>query len=142
MVVIARDEDEPYVAGDEGIRQPARRTGPRDWRRGSQDRSRFSASLPTPRRCSQPRRRRYSRSHIACPRVACGSARRLRRRGAWPAWRAALRLPPFTPRLEPALCSKGEVTKTLSVLRASPTTAKAKAKFILATNGADFEAED
>lgn len=41
-----------------------------------------------------------------------------------------------------AMCSKGEVTKTLAVLRASPATAKAKAKFTLATDGADFEAED
>ena len=36
----------------------------------------------------------------------------------------------------------GEVTKTLAALKASPATAKAKAKFILATDGADFEAED
>ncbi len=36
----------------------------------------------------------------------------------------------------------GEVTKTLSALRTSPATAKAKARFILATDGADFEAED
>jgi hypothetical protein len=41
-----------------------------------------------------------------------------------------------------ATCLKGEVTKTLAVLRASPATAKAKAKFILATDGVDFEAED
>ena len=39
-----------------------------------------------------------------------------------------------------ATCSKGGVTKALAVL--SPTTAKAKAKFILTTDGADFEAED
>ena len=41
-----------------------------------------------------------------------------------------------------AVCSAGEVTKTLGALRASPATAKAKAHFILATDGADFEAED
>ena len=32
----------------------------------------------------------------------------------------------------------GEVTKTLTALRESPATAKAKAKFILATDGEDF----
>jgi hypothetical protein len=36
----------------------------------------------------------------------------------------------------------GEVTKTLAALKASPATAKAKARFILATDGVDFEAED
>ena len=41
-----------------------------------------------------------------------------------------------------AVCPTGEVTKTLTALKASPATAKAKAKFILATDGADFEAED
>jgi hypothetical protein len=41
-----------------------------------------------------------------------------------------------------AVCAQGEVTKTLSALKASPGTAKAKARFILATDGADFEAED
>jgi hypothetical protein len=41
-----------------------------------------------------------------------------------------------------ATCSTGEVTKTLTALRDSPATGKAKAKFILATDGADFEAED
>ena len=35
----------------------------------------------------------------------------------------------------------GEVTKTLTALKASPATARAKARFILATDGADFEAE-
>jgi hypothetical protein len=35
-----------------------------------------------------------------------------------------------------------KVTKTLAALKASPATAKAKARFILATDGADFEAED
>jgi hypothetical protein len=41
-----------------------------------------------------------------------------------------------------ATCDTGQVTKTLSALKDSPATAKAKAKFILATDGADFEAED
>jgi len=41
-----------------------------------------------------------------------------------------------------AVSPPGEVTKTLAALRASPATAKAKARFILATDGADFEAED
>lgn len=39
-------------------------------------------------------------------------------------------------------CETGQVTQTLKALKASPATAKAKAKFILATDGADFEAED
>jgi hypothetical protein len=41
-----------------------------------------------------------------------------------------------------ATCDTGEVTKTLTALKESPATAKAKAKFILATDGVDFEAED
>ena len=41
-----------------------------------------------------------------------------------------------------AICSTGQVTKTLTALKESPATAKAKAKFILATDGVDFEAED
>lgn len=41
-----------------------------------------------------------------------------------------------------AICAPGAVTKTLAALKASPATAKAKARFILATDGADFEAED
>ena len=41
-----------------------------------------------------------------------------------------------------AVCPTGEVTKTLTALKESPATGKAKAKFILATDGADFEAED
>ena len=41
-----------------------------------------------------------------------------------------------------ATCETGQVTKTLTVLKESPATAKAKAKFILATDGMDFEAED
>ncbi|MCD7097155.1 DNA methyltransferase [Stenotrophomonas sp. MMGLT7] len=39
-------------------------------------------------------------------------------------------------------CDAGRVTQTLAALKASPATTKAKAKFILATDGADFEAED
>src|SRR5450755_3809364 len=41
-----------------------------------------------------------------------------------------------------AVCKAGEVTKTLTALKASPATARAKAKFILATDGETFEAED
>jgi hypothetical protein len=41
-----------------------------------------------------------------------------------------------------ATASPGAVTQTLAALRASPATAKAKAKFILATDGDTFEAED
>jgi hypothetical protein len=41
-----------------------------------------------------------------------------------------------------ATCGNGQVTKTLVALKASPATAKAKAKFILATDGFDFEAEE
>ncbi|KUO66907.1 MAG: lactate dehydrogenase [Alphaproteobacteria bacterium BRH_c36] len=41
-----------------------------------------------------------------------------------------------------AVCPEGEVTKTLAALKASPSTTKAKAKFVLATDGADLEAED
>jgi hypothetical protein len=39
-------------------------------------------------------------------------------------------------------CEGGQVTKSLKALKDSPATAKAKAKFILATDGTDFEAED
>lgn len=39
-------------------------------------------------------------------------------------------------------CDAGRVTQALAALKASPATAKAKAKFILATDGTDFEAED
>lgn len=39
-------------------------------------------------------------------------------------------------------CDAGRVTRTLAALKVSPATAKAKAKFILATDGAEFEAED
>ena len=41
-----------------------------------------------------------------------------------------------------AVAAPGAVTKTLAALKASPATAKAKAKFILATDGDSFEAED
>lgn len=41
-----------------------------------------------------------------------------------------------------AVAPPGEVTKTLAALKASPATAKAKAKFVLATDGETFEAED
>lgn len=39
-------------------------------------------------------------------------------------------------------CEAGQVTQSLAALKASPATVKAKAKFILATDGVDFEAED
>lgn len=39
-------------------------------------------------------------------------------------------------------CEAGQVTNALKALKDSPATAKAKSKFILATDGADFEAED
>ena len=39
-------------------------------------------------------------------------------------------------------CDAGQVTKTLKALKDSPATTKAKAKFILATDGSGFEAED
>ncbi|MFT3859326.1 MAG: class I SAM-dependent DNA methyltransferase [Aquabacterium sp.] len=39
-------------------------------------------------------------------------------------------------------CDAGQVTQTLAALKASPATTKAKARFILATDGADLEAED
>lgn len=41
-----------------------------------------------------------------------------------------------------AVAAPGEVTAKLAALKASPATAKAKAHFILATDGSDFEAED
>ncbi|MBG9388376.1 class I SAM-dependent DNA methyltransferase [Caenimonas aquaedulcis] len=41
-----------------------------------------------------------------------------------------------------AAADPGTVTETLAALKASPATAKAKAKFILTTDGEDFEAED
>jgi hypothetical protein len=40
------------------------------------------------------------------------------------------------------VAAPGEVTNTLAALKTSPATAKAKAKFILATDGDSFEAED
>jgi hypothetical protein len=39
-------------------------------------------------------------------------------------------------------CNKGEVSKTLKALRDSSATARGKAKFILSTDGVDFEAEN
>ena len=41
-----------------------------------------------------------------------------------------------------AVAAPGEVTETLAALKASPATTKAKAKFILATDGETLEAED
>ncbi|WP_298431993.1 DNA methyltransferase [Geobacter sp.] len=41
-----------------------------------------------------------------------------------------------------AVAQPGEVTKTLAALKASPSTTRAKARFILSTDGTDFEAED
>src|SRR6202043_4163582 len=41
-----------------------------------------------------------------------------------------------------AVAAPGEVTKTLAALKASPATVRAKAKFVLATDGDTFEAED
>jgi len=41
-----------------------------------------------------------------------------------------------------AVCSEGKVSETLNQLKTSPTTTKAKAKFILATDGINLEAED
>lgn len=39
-------------------------------------------------------------------------------------------------------CAEGEATATLTALRESPATTRAKAKFILATDGVEFQAED
>jgi hypothetical protein len=41
-----------------------------------------------------------------------------------------------------ATCAPGEVASTLAALRASPKTGAAKAKFVLATDGDEFQAED
>nr|WP_252729754.1 type IIL restriction-modification enzyme MmeI [Pacificibacter marinus] len=41
-----------------------------------------------------------------------------------------------------ATCAQGEVTQTLLALKNSPATTKGKAKFILATDGVDLEAEN
>lgn len=41
-----------------------------------------------------------------------------------------------------AVCREGMVSETLAALKASPTTAKAKAKFVLATDGVQLEAEE
>jgi hypothetical protein len=40
------------------------------------------------------------------------------------------------------VCAEGEVTKTLAALRESPSTIRAKAKFVLATDGQTLEAEN
>ena len=40
------------------------------------------------------------------------------------------------------VCSAGEVSKTLEMLQNSPATSRQKAKFILATDGEEFQAED
>ena len=49
---------------------------------------------------------------------------------------------PQTSNIHIVTCNRGQVTKTLPALKESPATAKAKAKFTLATDGVDFEAED
>lgn len=41
-----------------------------------------------------------------------------------------------------AVSAQGEVARTLVALKASPATARAKARYILATDGTDFQAED
>lgn len=41
-----------------------------------------------------------------------------------------------------AVCDEGSVVETLKQLKASPATTRAKAKFVLATDGKDFQAED
>ena len=41
-----------------------------------------------------------------------------------------------------AVAAPGEVTRTIAALKASPATARAKAKFVLATDGETLEAED
>ncbi len=41
-----------------------------------------------------------------------------------------------------AVCSEGTVSETLTRLKESPATIKGKAKFVVATDGVDFEAED
>jgi hypothetical protein len=40
------------------------------------------------------------------------------------------------------VCAPGEVSRTLSALKASPATTRAKAQFVLATDGDQLEAED
>lgn len=41
-----------------------------------------------------------------------------------------------------AVCNEGDVSETLTQLKDSPATTKGKAKFVVATDGIDFEAED
>ena len=40
------------------------------------------------------------------------------------------------------VCPEGEATETLGALRSSPATARARAKFVLATDGREFHAEE
>ncbi|MDE0101653.1 MAG: hypothetical protein OXN89_04680, partial [Bryobacterales bacterium] len=40
------------------------------------------------------------------------------------------------------VCPEGDAAATLAALKASPETARAKAKFVLATDGEEFHAED
>ena len=40
------------------------------------------------------------------------------------------------------VCAEGEAAATLTALKASPATARVKAKFVLATDGGEFHAED
>ena len=47
-----------------------------------------------------------------------------------------------TSNIHVATCPPGEVTRTLAALKASSATARAKAKFVLATDGEQLEAED
>jgi len=53
-------------------------------------------------------------------------------------WRGVLQ----TNHIHIAVCPKGDVPKALIALRESPATTKAKARFVLATDGAAIEAED
>lgn len=47
-----------------------------------------------------------------------------------------------TNNMDIVVCQPGESTKTIATLKASPATAKDKARYIFATDGTDFEAED
>ena len=78
------------------------------------------------------------------PSLKLSATRRRRSRGCAPAPRTSPTLAAF---FRPTTFTSphahtGQVTKTLTALKESPATAKAKAKFILATDGVDFEAED
>ena len=83
-------------------------------------------SFPSPSSRPSATRRR--------PSSACATARRTRRTSRR---RAPAQQHPYRGLPRPA-----RSTKTLAALRASPKTAAAKAKFILATDGETFEAED